>query len=175
MDSLAAQLRKVMRQFGLRQMVIVPFQMPFDRADKAKKSLADYSISMKEVIAIWEKREETVVRGESNASPTHEDSYMMWYASVTRLQKNMVPHSQKEMISTLQKVVREHHLHHCKKSWLCYYKKIRAIVCCSVIKFLTVDCGTFISCALVFYIQSMLLVSFVDYALPYESCSSLVF
>ncbi|KAJ8624050.1 hypothetical protein MRB53_032580 [Persea americana] len=59
--------------------------MPFDRADKAKKSLADYSISMKRVIAIWEKREETVVRGESDASPMHEDSYMMSYASVTRL------------------------------------------------------------------------------------------
>ncbi|KAJ8624020.1 hypothetical protein MRB53_032550 [Persea americana] len=69
----------------LTKMVPVPFQMPFDRADKAKKSLADYSISMKEVIAIWEKREETVVRGESDASPMHEDSYMMRYASVTWL------------------------------------------------------------------------------------------
>ncbi|RWR73212.1 serine/threonine-protein phosphatase 7 long form [Cinnamomum micranthum f. kanehirae] len=69
----------------LLQMVPVPFQMPFNRVDKAKKSLADYSISMKEIIAIWETREKTVVRGESDASPTHDDSYMMWYASVTRL------------------------------------------------------------------------------------------
>ncbi|RWR93445.1 serine/threonine-protein phosphatase 7 long form [Cinnamomum micranthum f. kanehirae] len=73
---------RVMRQFGLRQMVPVPFQMPFDTADKVKKSLADYSISMKEIITIWETREKTVVRGESDASPTHEDSYMMWYALV---------------------------------------------------------------------------------------------
>ncbi|RWR94952.1 serine/threonine-protein phosphatase 7 long form [Cinnamomum micranthum f. kanehirae] len=69
----------------LQKMVPVPFQMPFDRADKAKKSLANYSISMKEIIAIWKTREKTVVRGKSDASPTHEDSYMMWYASVTRL------------------------------------------------------------------------------------------
>ena len=66
------------------------------------------------------------------------------------LQKDMVPHSQKEMTSRLQKVVREHQLHHCKKTWQWYYKKIRAIVCCSVTNFPQVDCGTFFSCTLVF-------------------------
>lgn len=83
-----------MKRFGLRQKVLVPFQMPFNRTDKAKKSQHDYSMSIKENIKIWETREKTMLRGESDASPTHEDSYMMWNVSVMRLR--IVPPSKEK-------------------------------------------------------------------------------
>ena len=46
---------RVMKQFGLRQLLPIILYMPFERVDKVRKATYDYSRALRELIAIWDR------------------------------------------------------------------------------------------------------------------------
>lgn len=77
---------RVMKQFGLRQLLPINLRMPFERVDRVRKATHDYSKSFKEVIAIWDARHKMILMNtELDDSLIHDEFYMKWYSVVTRL------------------------------------------------------------------------------------------
>lgn len=54
-----------MKQFSLRQVLPIPFRMPFERVDKVRKACYDYSKSFKELIAVWDVRQNMVLNAKT--------------------------------------------------------------------------------------------------------------
>ncbi|RWR90909.1 serine/threonine-protein phosphatase 7 long form [Cinnamomum micranthum f. kanehirae] len=77
---------RVMKQFGLQQIVPHPFYGAFNREDRILKATVDYSKKMKEGIKEWKDRKKSVLKGEVELdSNRHSDEYFQWYRGITRL------------------------------------------------------------------------------------------
>ena len=55
---------RLMKQFGLRQLLPVLLRMLFKRVDKVRKASYDYSRALKELIAIWDARHKMLLVSE---------------------------------------------------------------------------------------------------------------
>ena len=55
---------RVLKQFGLQQIVPPPFYGAFNMKDRALKAIIDYSKKMKEGIEEWNGRKKSVLKGE---------------------------------------------------------------------------------------------------------------
>ncbi|RWR90954.1 protein MAIN-LIKE 2-like protein isoform X2 [Cinnamomum micranthum f. kanehirae] len=68
------------KQFGIKQDVPPPFYLPFTRVELLERCEMDYSKYDDEVMELWDKRRETILRGPQDNSKKHRESYFLWYS-----------------------------------------------------------------------------------------------
>eukprot|EP00268_Persea_americana_P044168 TRINITY_DN4464_c0_g1_i16.p1 TRINITY_DN4464_c0_g1~~TRINITY_DN4464_c0_g1_i16.p1 ORF type:complete len:280 (-),score=29.87 TRINITY_DN4464_c0_g1_i16:1459-2298(-) len=76
---------RVMKQFGLNQVVPPTFRMPLLRVEKVERMSRDYTRIPPKVSSMWDARVDVIVQGQKDASPTHTDEYFKWYIPNTRM------------------------------------------------------------------------------------------
>ncbi|RWR76671.1 serine/threonine-protein phosphatase 7 long form [Cinnamomum micranthum f. kanehirae] len=67
---------RVMKQFGLRQVVPPPFVAALPRAERIEKVVTNYSIVYSADIELWEKRYNNVLHGKKSSKVKHNGEYM---------------------------------------------------------------------------------------------------
>lgn len=71
---------RVMKQFGLRQVVPPPFVAAFPRVERIEKVVTNYIIVHSAEIELWEKRYNSVLHGKKSSNMEHTGEYMAWYS-----------------------------------------------------------------------------------------------
>lgn len=71
--------RRVMKQFGLRQVVPPPFYLRIKRVEHAEHMVIDYNSYDDEVSSLWDARKENVLHGQKDFSDEHRDFYLVWF------------------------------------------------------------------------------------------------
>lgn len=75
---------RVMKQFGLKQIVPPPFTMPILRRERTFRSVVDYAATMdKDVVSTWGARATLGLQGEACAAAAQSEEYMEWYTKNT--------------------------------------------------------------------------------------------
>ncbi|XXG46971.1 hypothetical protein AAC387_Pa02g1692 [Persea americana] len=70
---------RVMKQFGFKQVVPPPFNMPFLRHERVERITIDYRKIEDGIEALWQDRRNMVLHGEKCTSSEHSDEYLVWY------------------------------------------------------------------------------------------------
>lgn len=70
---------RVMKQFGFKQVVPPPFNMPFLRHERVERITINYSKIEDGIEALWQGRRNMVLHGEKCPSSEHSDEYLVWY------------------------------------------------------------------------------------------------
>lgn len=77
---------RVMKQFWLRQIVPLPFNIPYERDERQSNMAIDYNVRMREIIAARNARETSVlVASGDDSRGRHSKKYLQWYRQITRL------------------------------------------------------------------------------------------
>ncbi|XXG65656.1 hypothetical protein AAC387_Pa05g3298 [Persea americana] len=71
---------RLIKQFGLRQVVPPPFVLPFPRAERKQRVIVDYSQKNKAKIKMREDRCRYILRAKKSSSGLHADEDMVWYS-----------------------------------------------------------------------------------------------
>lgn len=85
-----------MKQFGLKQLVPPPFNMPYLRVERIERMVIDYSSRMdEEVTALWAARKQLGLHGEKCTQPVHSEEYLLWYGANTVRHIGRVEHAER--------------------------------------------------------------------------------
>lgn len=74
-----------MKQFGLVQIVPPKFLRPLDRMERATLMQVNYKDKLKDVNDMWNKRLQSIIKGDIDDGSPHSDVYFEWYKPITRL------------------------------------------------------------------------------------------
>ena len=75
---------RVMKQFGLEQIVPPRFQRPFPRTEIIPKGENKREKIRAVYFGLWNKRMDSITYGEEGDAGPHNDGYLKWYRSITR-------------------------------------------------------------------------------------------
>ncbi|KAJ8633362.1 hypothetical protein MRB53_026698 [Persea americana] len=76
---------RVIKQFGLSQVIPPSFWMPLLRVEKVERMPRDYTHIPPKVSSMWDARLDMVLQGQKDGSPTHTEEYFKWYIPNTRM------------------------------------------------------------------------------------------
>lgn len=76
---------RCMKQFGLKQIVPVPFNKPFRRYDQQQCTGVDFSVKFKEARSLWNERARHILASDADTyNGCHSEEYFKWYGRITR-------------------------------------------------------------------------------------------